>query len=292
MSALLAILLVTYGVTLGRGVDTWLTRSTWSRDHPRLALRLWQACGIATPSALIGAALVLTHDRRASPWWDTAVLLVAVPITGFSLDVVRRKIVAARIRERHRRLVRICGRPTADRDVYLLDTPEVAAYCVPGPRRSGRVIVTSAGRRLLTDAEMAATVAHERAHLDQRHHAEILLADAITGLLAPIGLLRNYATQTRRLVEMAADDQAARQCGPQTVAAALLRVGAAARFPAPGPSPFLGIAASFTAERIRRLLQPARPTGRPLLLAVGALVLVVTLVPPALIIGPQNVGLP
>ncbi|MEV0285905.1 MULTISPECIES: M56 family metallopeptidase [unclassified Kribbella] len=290
MSTFLAGVLVTYCVALGRGVDRWLSRSTWSRNHPRLALQLWQACGIATPSALVGAVFLLTHEVPASPEWMAAALLIAVLITGLSLDVVRRAVAAARIRGRHRLLVRLCARPTADRDVYLLDTPEVAAYCVPGRRRSGRVIVTSAGRRLLTDAEMAATVAHERAHLGQRHHAKILLADTITGLLAPFGLLPDYATQTRRLVEMAADDQAAGVCGRETVASALFRVGAAAG-PASGPSPFLGVAASYTAERIRRLLQPARPTGRLLSVAVGALMLAITLVPPAVIAGSHNLVL-
>lgn len=289
MSTLLAGVLITYGVALGRGVDGWLSRSTWSRHHPRLALRLWQACGFATPSALIGAGFVLTHDVRTSPRWIATAMLISVLITGLSLDVVRRAVAAARIRGRHRLLVGLCARPTADRDVYLLDTPEVAAYCVPGPRRSGRVIVTSAGRRLLTDAEMAATVAHERAHLGQRHHAKILLADTITGLLAPIGLLPGYATQTRRLVEMAADDQAAGVCGRETVASALFRVSAAG--PARGTSPFLGIAASFTAERIRRLLQPARPSGRLLSVAVGALVVAIPLVPPAVIAGSHNLVL-
>ncbi|TDO48459.1 Zn-dependent protease with chaperone function [Kribbella sp. VKM Ac-2527] len=309
MSAFVAAVLIMYCVLLGRGADRFLSRSAWCREHPHQALRLWQACGIGTLSALAGAGLVVAHDiwehlvvwlfhadkrsvhhlyaahESVSPWWNTTAAIIALLIAGIVLDAVRRSIATARIRARHRLLVRVCGRPTGEPDLYLLDVPEVAAYCVPGPRRSGRVIVTSASRELLTDEEMTATVEHERAHLDQRHHAKILVAETVTRLLAPLGLLRNYATQIHQLTEMAADDRAAKRCGAETVARALLRIGSAGG-PAPGASPFLAMAGSLTAERIRRLLQPRRRAVRYPSIIVTCVVMAFGLVPFGLVVGP------
>src|SRR5439155_5501867 len=109
-----------------------------------------------------------------------------------------------------------------------------------------------------------------------------LLAETLTSLLAPIGLLRNYSAQTRRLIEMDADDQAAIRCGREALASALLTVGAAA-----GPAaPPLSLAGSSTAERIRRLLEPARPDDGGTSPVAVAVAVSVILVPIALLVLP------
>ncbi|MEU0042732.1 hypothetical protein [Streptomyces werraensis] len=76
-------------------------------------------------------------------------------------------------------------------------------------------------------------------------------------------LFRTAAAQTRRLVEMAADDEAAVRTGPLTVAGALLEMAGAG-------TPAASLAAGGdVAHRIRRLLGPRRPLGRAVVWAGG-----------------------
>jgi Zn-dependent protease with chaperone function len=222
---------------------------------------------IAAPLALIGASLILTHDL-----WEPLVVTIfrayepRVHALYAGVDGVRRRRAALNVRNRHRALVAILGRPTDDRDVYVVDAPDVAAYCVPGAGRSGQIVVTSAGRRLLTEAELAASVESRRP----------------TNLLAPLGLVRNYSAQTRRPVEMAADDQAASRCGREARASALLTLAAAT-----GPAePPLSMTGSSTAERIRRLLEPADPDAPAKSPAIFAVAFSAMLVPLALLVVP------
>ncbi len=50
----------------------------------------------------------------------------------------------------------------------VLDDPRPAAYCVPG--RPGTIVLTSGALAVLDPAQLAAVLAHERAHLAGRHH--------------------------------------------------------------------------------------------------------------------------
>lgn len=86
-----------------------------------------------------------------------------------------------------------------------------------------------------------------------------------------LGLLVNWGEQTTRLVELAADDRAARTCGRPTVARALLTMATpdpgAIRSAGCGYTGVLAVGTSDMSERIRRLMPAgARPGGpeRPL----------------------------
>src|SRR5204862_7881841 len=78
-----------------------------------------------------------------------------------------------RARRRQRELLSLLGH--GDPKVpgaLVVDHPAAAAYCVPGLR--SRIVVSAGALNLLDQAELAAVLAHERAHLRARHDLVLL----------------------------------------------------------------------------------------------------------------------
>ena len=129
----------------------------------------------------------------------------------------------ARARKRQRALLRLLahGDPKVP-GALVVDHPAAAAYCVPGLRSA---IVISAGTLdLLDQAELAAVLAHERAHLRARHDLVLLPFTALLRAFRWSAVAREANRQVALLVEMLADDRARRQPAGQGT-----RDGAAAR---------------------------------------------------------------
>lgn len=137
------------------------------------------------------------------------------------------------------------------------------AYCLPG--QPGPVMLSSAALCRLDAGQLAAVLAHERAHQAGHHHRLVLLAQLLrVGFpWLPAAHLAHQAVA--RLVELAADDTAARAQGHRQVAAALAALG-----DAPIPEAALGAAVVSATERVRRLLTPPQH-GDPLAPLVGLL---------------------
>src|SRR5256714_6122035 len=94
-------------------------------------------------------------------------------------------------RRRHRVLLSLLahGDPKVP-GALVVDHPAAAAYCVPGLRSA---IVISAGTLdLLDSAELAAVLAHERAHLRARHDL-VLLPFSALGRAFPRARLGRHA---------------------------------------------------------------------------------------------------
>jgi Zn-dependent protease with chaperone function len=71
--------------------------------------------------------------------------------------------------------------------VVVVPSAAVDAFSLPGP--SGRIVVTTAMRDTLHTDRLAAVIAHEQCHLDQRHHDLLWLTrlgQAIHPLLTPM----------------------------------------------------------------------------------------------------------
>ena len=131
---------------------------------------------------------------------------------------------AARLRRRsHAGRLRMLARPDADLGVLVLDHPEPACYCLPG--RGGGIVITSGALHRLSERQLQAVLHHERAHLAARHHVVVALAVAMRRTIPRVRLLAYAERETRRLVELIADDAAARHSGAPTVAAALAVIG-------------------------------------------------------------------
>jgi Zn-dependent protease with chaperone function len=261
-----------------------LATASWPRRSPVAAILLWQALGLswglATVGALVGFAVTGTGGAvgtgalgrlfslvRAGNPADVAISigparLACLAAGALLLGVLCWILIAAsasvlRARQRQRELLSLLahGDPKVP-GALVVDHPAAAAYCLPGLRPE---IVISAGTLDLLDAdELAAVLAHERAHLRERH-------DLV--LLPFIALLRafSWATITTRayravglLLEMHADDRVLRQVPARELATALLRVGAAGGGGVPAGA--LAVAGQQAecevAARVIRLLRP------------------------------------
>ncbi|WP_198540080.1 M56 family metallopeptidase, partial [Streptomyces sp. CT34] len=126
------------------------------------------------------------------------------------------------VRERagHRVVLDMVGRSDIERGVVVLESDERAVYCLPGRRR--RTVVTTGTLRALDDVQLAAVLAHERAHLAERHTLVLAWSDALA--FPRIPLFRDARAEVARLVELRADDVAATSPGRRAVAEALLQI--------------------------------------------------------------------
>ena len=78
-----------------------------------------------------------------------------------------------RARRRHRALLALIAREDpAVPGVRVLDHPSAAAYCVPGLR--SQVVVSEGALKLLSADELTAVLAHEAAHVRERHDLVLL----------------------------------------------------------------------------------------------------------------------
>ncbi|MDA5279431.1 M56 family metallopeptidase [Streptomyces sp. NPDC054904] len=257
----------------GLVIPWMLLRAHWAQQVPRLGLAVWIMCGsvFALATAILPAQLLLPAEtshrlidavltlsppspRRLADGTareflaaSTALAVLALPGTGFVRELVR----ARRARGRHAELLRLVGRYDAELGVTVLDDARPAVYCLPG--RSRRVVISSGAADVLTEQELAAALAHERAHIAGRHHLLLAAAGAYSTVFRRLPLARIGGQAVPLLLEMAADDRALRGCSRDALATALyaLAAGHAPRraFAAGGPS---------AAVRMRRILTPHR----------------------------------
>ncbi len=161
-----------------------------------------------------------------------------------------------RARHRQRILLRLLahGDPKVP-GALVVDHPAAAAYCLPGLKPA---IVISAGTlNLLDQAELAAVLAHERAHLKARHDLVLLPFTALLRGFSWSAAAREANQAVALLVEMLADDQASKRLPARQLARALLRVSAAGSTAPAGAlaADGAGIRNDITA-RVTRLLRP------------------------------------
>lgn len=114
--------------------------------------------------------------------------------------------------------------------------------------RPGVIVMSDSLRHHLTAGALAATLEHERAHLRGRHHLLVAIVETLAAALPLSPLLRAAPAALEDLVELAADAQAARRCGPAAVQEALSRLTGQ-----PTPAVGLAMAGRLTQARLRRL---------------------------------------
>jgi Zn-dependent protease with chaperone function len=216
---------------------------------PRLGLATWPLASLSVVTSWLVCALLLPV-----PTLGLAAAAGIAARLAYSLAVVLRRDHTSR--RSHAEAVRIVGRDDPALGVIVVDSEVPAVYCLAG--RPHTIVVTSGARDALASDQMQAVLAHERAHLDGRHHLLQVLARTLAHAFPGVALFGDAARQTVRLAEVHADDVAARRHGRRTVAEALVRV-AYARTP-------VGALAAGGAEvlpRVQRLLaNPARTTAR------------------------------
>ena len=175
----------------------------------------------------------------------------------------------------HAEVARFTGRGLpGDNAAVVLEAPQPVAYCVSG--RPATIVVTSGALALLDPAQLAAVLAHERAHLAGRHHLLIALSRGLAAVFPAVPLFARGAENVARLAEMCADDAAARGTGRRPLIAALLVMAAGVSVPT---SALAAMACAVTA-RLQRLLEvPRRARQARYGLALAAVMLLLALLP-------------
>jgi Zn-dependent protease with chaperone function len=269
------------GAVLGAAA---LASARWPYRSPGAAILLWQALGLSWGLAAVGALAALGavpgEHGVAGGALSGAVRAIRSAALGFGqpalIAVARLAVLAASAalfallvwvlvaasaavlvaRRRHRLLLSLLahGDPKVP-GALVVDHPAAAAYCVPGLR--SRIVISAGTLDLLDSAELAAVLAHERAHLRARHDL-VLLPFCALGRAFPRARLACQAHATvALLVEMLADDRALRHRPARELATALLRVGTSGA----GLAPSGALAATNGADaevtaRVARLLAP------------------------------------
>jgi len=291
-------------------VPSRLARATWPSRAPSYALVLWQALGLVLGVLAVQTALTValapageTHAAAVAalvggtagpvPWWSWLAFAVALLLGGRLLSVLVASVVRTlRARHRHRVLVDLVTRRNpllAGARVVDHDAP--TAYCLPGLRP--RVVLSRGVLDLLREDEVRAVLAHETAHVEQRHDLVVLPFVALGATFPRLEGVRAAQQQVALLVEMLADDRATRTHSPAVLARALHKVGAAqvpvgaAGVTGPGPSAAVPAQTDAVLRRACRLVSPPPPlsvAGRAVVVLGTAGVL---LLPVLGIVGPD-----
>jgi len=146
----------------------------------------------------------------------------------------------------------------------VVDHASAAAYCLPGLR--SRIVVSVGTLELLGRRELAAVLAHERAHLRERHDLVLLPFTALRRAFPRSATCTDAYSSVALLVEMLADDRALRGRPARELVSALVRFGTAGTCPAPAGA--LAAGEGEVAARVTRLLKPVRPLPAVAVLAI------------------------
>ena len=272
-----AAFLIAYAVCVGT-LGSWLLgRSRWTARAPLLAIVTYLTAGWSVVAALglagltlavhatalggglsdlIGACVLRLRETYGTPGGATVaglgLTLAGAVAARTVLTAMTHLRAAGRQALKHAQTARLVGRIEPALGAVLVEHSEPVAYCVAG--RHPTVILSTGALQELDPAQLAAVLAHERAHLTGRHHRLLALARIGSLVLPFLPLMRDADAQVARLVEMHADDAAAQASDPRSLATALVVLAAGA-----SPAPALAAAATDAVQRIHRLLRPAEP---------------------------------
>jgi hypothetical protein len=302
-----AVALFGYAALLLTAGASGLARARWADRAPRLAVAAWLALtGSAVTSVVLGGMALMVptvrvstslaalladcvmdvrasyaHPGGAAMAGAGAVLgLAVIARVGWCAAVTLAR--AALARRRHRRVLALAGRHDPRLGAVLVDCDEAAAWCLPGTGR--QVVLTTAAAAALDEAQLAAVLAHERAHQRGRHHLLVALAGSLAAAFPRVRAFRQGYAQVARLVELLADDAAAAASPRLKVAEALLALAA------PAPAAALGAGGSATGARVRRLIAAPAPIGRTRTAAGTLTVAALAAFPLVLLAGPAAVS--
>lgn len=284
----LAVCLLAYTLVVMVVGPPLLARATRAGVAPRLGMAAW-ITAMASVLGLWVAAVGLLGDELVRAWGHLdgtlsgcvaglaalagggrggivqAGMAAAVTLTALGIALVGARVVLAlhiarADTRRHADAAVLAARgiPRGPGGALVVDAQHRSVYCLPGRTRT--IVITKAALDVLDEAQLAAVMAHEQAHLTGRHHQLLAFTAALARILPGSRLFTAGAIEVARLAELAADDAAARRHGRDTVVEALLSLctpGASA--PSLLPVQGLGAARAGVADRVERLLFPLNP---------------------------------
>ena len=297
-----AIGLLSGALLVGLSAPTLLLRQRGLLAAPRLGLAAWFGAAGAFLVMLVLAGPITLLDPRveAAPLVASDVrsfvagcvgllhrpgvssLITALMSTGATAYVAfvltRHALRSRRDSKAHRADLRALGTPDPHTGVIVVEHARPLCYCLAG--RPRHIVLSTAARDTLSDAQLDAVLAHERAHMTGHHHALQMLARGLATALPFLPLFRALPEQVELLIERLADERAGTSCGRSTVARALVRM---ATHTLPGPA--LGATGGNLATRMTYLLHPATAAhiGPSAIVLSPAVALAIALGPTALL---------
>lgn len=308
-----ALSLAVLAVLLAWPVPLALARARWVRRAPAAAMVLWQAVALAGGLAMIGTplawglapfgdtlprALSVAVDSAADGGWlrlltvddmaparIAAVTLALILAIHLLLTLGVTAVRTVRERQRHRRLIELLADPSErsrlERDTRVLPHDAPVAYCLPG-LVGGLTVVSRGLLERLSDTQVSAVVAHERAHAHQRHDLLRLAFDAWQRACPWLPTTRVAQCAVSSLTEMLADDEALKEHRREDLVAAMALTGSSDLSPEP-PDKDTEQAVPVTL-RLYRLLSPTPSVATPLQVGVVTASAVLACTPLALLL--------
>jgi hypothetical protein len=213
----------------------------------------------AAPAVLRAAGVHGLADachQLLGPIAPAGVFSAGVSLTAFV--VIQARIVRVRRRCRHNiqrmRVEPWLGRHDdhGDHELIVVPTESSLAYAVNG--NPPQIVVSDGLTRVLSPAEIAAVISHERCHLQHSHQRHLELARVTEAALAPFRAARRSSATLRLAVERWADEAAAEQTDRASLRSALEKVVV---------SMLEAVPAFTTAETLRARLDALHTTPQP-----------------------------
>jgi Zn-dependent protease with chaperone function len=265
-------------------IRVFLLKATWTSNTPRAAVILWQSLGLAAGIALFGGCIELAARISSNPGPRRSLTDVSrsLPVTTVSRltpnqefgltaglilgaivigTLLTRAVGLRRARAYHRQLLDLVAYERREiPDALIIDDRRATAYSLPG--RHGRIVVSSGAVAALASDELAAVLAHERAHVTAHHDLVLFPFETLASRAPRSHALAAVAEDVRTLLEMAADDYALSVSDPCTFARALCKLAGDG-----DPSLSFGSDSTAVSRRAQRALDHHRRAG---LIAVGS----------------------
>lgn len=326
-------LLAGFALLLAWPVPILLSGARWTSRGPSAAMVLWQGIALAGGLSMIGAflcwglaplnqgllpalgtlarALVQGQDLPHVDLIHVFALSLAALLFGhLTLTLIRNAVRLSRLRQRHREMLRFLSTSgTHKPGTVVIEHATPLAYCLPG---AGKLTVLSSGLlESLNERELWAVLAHESAHLDQRHDLLLLAFTSWHDALPWLPTTRMALQAVGELIEELADDAALLTAERSDLLGALAVVATAGEASGESPSDAFGDASgaggaapepghtssnagqalwahhhrtsqgspseSLTSGRLNRLLSPPPPLfagAVPLTMIAGALLVI------------------
>lgn len=233
-------------------------------------LLAWMVTG---PDVLPGRAAAVCSQclAAADPFGldrvDTAVPVVLLLLVPVAVSVFYAAAIVRELRQRHQRLRRTADDLRHGSEPRFLQGYRVRVvedehpFALALPQRHGGIVVSSAALAALTSDELLAVLAHEQAHLQQRHHLITAIVAAVSSRMRWVPLFAAAEAALHHYLEIAADAAARRAVGTTALASALLVLGQQGH-PARHRAGLDGALHALGPDRIRHLVQPDRgPAG-------------------------------
>jgi uncharacterized membrane protein/Zn-dependent protease with chaperone function len=242
------------------GIAAWLTAigtvlACWLAAAVLIVvevMRRWTHPRAVAVSCLAFMRHTIGGDSGIVPQTVSGVIVAAMTLaTGITGVRLARAVWGMRARAHdHAQAVRLVGWRTGQADVVMVENAKPAAYCVAG--RPPAIVVTSTARAALDDRQLAAVLAHERAHLNGHHARIVTVLHGLAAVFPGLTLMTEGAQEVSRLLEMRADDVALRGHSRQALLSGLITLCASTSNEA------LAAAGLAVLARAERLASPPR----------------------------------